>query len=137
MVNCCKIVKPECVVPENIHTLPPPPPHFPTESNGNSEGRRGAKGGNFRGGGVASSVFFPGAPSKIDEQAISCFTVNRCFKQVSPQKFLFSSMIFYWRSAEFFTACTIVHVNRLPSAHELTSGYLSVALLYNILWYSM
>ena len=86
---------------------------------------------------MASSVFFPGAPSKIDEQAISCFTVNRCLKQVSPQKFLFSSMIFYWRSAEFFTACTIVHINRLPSAHELTSGYLSVALLYNILWYSM
>ena len=48
MVNCCKIVKPECVVPENIHTLTPP---LSTESNGNSEGRRGAKGGNFRGGG--------------------------------------------------------------------------------------
>ena len=27
-----------------------------------------------------SSFFFPGAPSKIDEQAISYFTVKRCFK---------------------------------------------------------
>ena len=134
MVNCCKIVKPECVVPENIHTLPPPPtsPRRTTEIQRGGGGQKEAISE-----GVASSVFFPGAPSKIDEQDISCFTVNRCFKQISPQKFLFSSMIFYWRSAEFFTACTIVHVNRLPSAHELTSGYLSVALLYNILWYSM
>ena len=68
---------------------------------------------------MASSVFFfSGAPSKIDEQAMSCFTVNWCFKQVSKQKILFSSTIFYLRSAEFFTACTIVYVKRLPSAHE-------------------
>ena len=35
-----------------------------------------------RGGGVgvASRVFFPGAPSKIDVQAISYLTINRCFK---------------------------------------------------------
>ena len=29
---------------------------------------------------MASRVFFPGAPSKINEQAISYFTVNRYFK---------------------------------------------------------
>ena len=29
---------------------------------------------------MASRVFFPEAPSKIDEQAISYFTVSRCFK---------------------------------------------------------
>ena len=31
-------------------------------------------------GGLASQVFFPGAPSKIDGQAISFFTASRCFK---------------------------------------------------------
>ena len=29
---------------------------------------------------VAPRVFFSGTPSKIDEQAISYFAVNRCFK---------------------------------------------------------
>ena len=56
----------QCVVPENIHT-----PRPPTEGNGSSEGRWSPKGGNFRGGGVASRVFCLGAVSKIDEQAIS------------------------------------------------------------------
>ena len=56
----------QCVVPENIHT-----PRPPTEGNGSSEGRWSPKGGNFRGGGVASRVFCLGALSKIDEQAIS------------------------------------------------------------------
>ena len=56
----------------------------PTESNGNSEG--GIKGGNFQGGWgwlIESFFFFffSGAPSKIEEQAISYFTVNRCFKE--------------------------------------------------------
>ena len=50
----------ECVVPENIHTAPPPPlTEIP-------RGGGGPKGGNFReggGGGVASREFFPGAPS--------------------------------------------------------------------------
>ena len=32
------------------------------------------------GGGFLSSLFFSRAPSKIDEQAISYFTVNQCFK---------------------------------------------------------
>ena len=36
-----------------------------------------SKGG---GGGGLSSLFFSRAPSKIDEQAISYFTVNQCFK---------------------------------------------------------
>ena len=56
----------QCIVPENIHT-----PRPPTEGNGSSEGRWSPKGGNFRGGGVASRVFCLGALSKIDEQAIS------------------------------------------------------------------
>ena len=56
----------QCVVPENIHT-----PRPLTEGNGSSEGRWSPKGGNFRGGGVASRVFCLGALSKIDEQAIS------------------------------------------------------------------
>ena len=30
---------------------------------------------------MASRVFFPRAPSKIDERATSYFTVNRCFKE--------------------------------------------------------
>ena len=59
-------------------SLPPPPPF--TEDNGNSEGR-GSKRRQFpRGWGMASRVFFPGVPSKFDEQAISYFTVFRCFK---------------------------------------------------------
>ena len=29
---------------------------------------------------LSSSLFFPGAPTKIDEQAIGYFTVNWCFK---------------------------------------------------------
>ena len=60
--------------------------------------------------GLASRVFFPRAPSTIDEQTSSYFIVNRCFKA----KIIFSSMIFYLPSAECFffstfTACTIVY----------------------------
>ena len=55
--------------------------HLPTEGNGNSEGRGDP---NFRGvgGGLSNRPlkFFPGAPSKIDEQSISYFTINRCCK---------------------------------------------------------
>ena len=32
------------------------------------------------GGGGGARVFFPGAPSKIDEQAVGSFTYNRCFE---------------------------------------------------------
>ena len=42
------------------------------------------------------SSFFPRAPTEIDEQAISFFTVNRCFRA----KLLFSSMI--WSAECFF-----------------------------------
>ena len=66
--------------------------------------------GNFRGGwGWFLEVFFPGIPSKFNklsktnscsvEQAISYFAVNGLLKQ----KLLYSSMIFYLRSAEFFS----------------------------------
>ena len=94
----------------------------PTDGNGNSEGGRGgSRGRQFpRGVGLASRVFFfPGAPSTIDEQVISHFIVNRCFKA----KIIFSSMIFNLPSAECcffftFTASTIVYVvTRLSSAH--------------------
>lgn len=42
---------------------------------------------------MASRVFFPGAPSKIDEQAIS--NVILLLINVSKQKLLFSPMIFF------------------------------------------
>ena len=48
------------------------------------------------GGGVASRIFFPRTPTKIDEQAISYFTVNRCFRA----NLLFSSLI--WSAECFF-----------------------------------
>ena len=48
--------------------------------------------------GVASRVFFPGAPSKTDEQ----LPVILPLIGVSKQILLFSSMIFYLRSAERF-----------------------------------
>ena len=73
-------IKSDCVFPENIHTLPP----LPTKGNGNSGGKGG--GGVFQKQaiskivGVASRVFFPRAPSKIDEQAVSFCTVNRSFR---------------------------------------------------------
>ena len=63
--------------------------------------------GNFRRGGGGFSRSFPGIPSKVNklsktnscsvEQAISYFAVNGLLKQ----KLLYSSMIFYLRSAEF------------------------------------
>ena len=60
--------------------------------------------------GMATRVFFPEAPSTIDEQGISYFVFNQCFKA----KIIFLSMIFYLPSAEcvfFFTfkASTIVY----------------------------
>ena len=39
--------------------------------------KKGATSGGGRGG---LSILFPGAPSKIDVQAITYLTVNRCFK---------------------------------------------------------
>ena len=73
------------VVPENIHTptapLPPLPP--PTPGKGNSERRGVQKEAISEGVEVASGVFSLGTPSKIDEQAISYYTVNLCFKAKS------------------------------------------------------
>ena len=51
-------------------SVPSPPPPQHTEGNENSEGR----------GGEGVRVFFGGAPSKIDEQTNSYFSVNRCSK---------------------------------------------------------
>ena len=67
------------VVPENIHTPTAPP----TPGKGNSERRGLQKEAISEGVEVASGVFSLGAPSKIDEQAISYYTVNLCFKAKS------------------------------------------------------
>ena len=93
----------QSVVPENIHT-----------PRGGQRRFRGKGGGVqkeaiSKGVGLATRVFFPGAPSTIDEQDISYFIFNQCFKA----KIIFSSMIFYLPLTECvfftFTACTIVH----------------------------
>ena len=64
----------QCVVPENIH-IPPRRATKIQRQGGDPEG------GNFRGGGVGhSSLSSPGAPSTIDEQDISYFFFNQCFK---------------------------------------------------------
>ena len=61
------------------------------EGNENSEGREGIQRETISEGvGLATQVFFPGAPSTIDEQDISYFIFNQCFKA----KIIFSSMIF-------------------------------------------
>ena len=59
---------------------PYPPPPSPAEANRNFEGRGFQKEAISDLWWVASRVFFPGALSKINEQAISYFTVNRYFK---------------------------------------------------------
>ena len=41
------------------------------------------------------------------------------------------------RLSDFFTVCTVVYVTWLSSVNEITSSFLSVALLHNILWYSV
>ena len=55
---------------------------------------------------MATRVFFPEAPSTIDEQGISYFVFNQCFKA----KIIFLSMIFYLPSAE----CVFFLLSRLP-----------------------
>ena len=58
-------------------------PHSPRRATEIQRGGGGGspKGGNFRGiGGWPLEVFFPGPLSKTEEQAISYFTVSRCFK---------------------------------------------------------
>ena len=84
--------------------LPPP-----TEGNGNSEGSRGPKWGNFRGGGGGlSRSFFRGLGVRlVSYLKLTAFSWARyqlpyCFVGVSKQELLFSSMILYWRSAECF-----------------------------------
>ena len=92
----------ECVVSENIHT--------PKEGKGNSECRGIQKEAISEEVGVASGDFFPGGPSKINRQAISYLLIG-----ASKQKLLF---IVCSRLSAFFTACTIVCVAGLSSAHE-------------------
>ena len=75
---------------------------------------------------VPSRDFFAGAPSKSKRLVILLLI------GVSKQEL----MIFFFcgRLSAVFTACTVLYITRLSSAHEETSGYLYVALLYNILW---
>ena len=54
-------------------SIPPPPPPPPKKRRKKKIKRKG-------GGGGGSESFFRGAPSKIDEQTNSYFTVNRCSK---------------------------------------------------------
>ena len=74
--------------------------HLSTEGKGNSEGR-GVQISD--GWGAASRIgpssFFPGAQSKIDDQAISVILL---LIGVVKQKLLFSLMIFYLQSTECF-----------------------------------
>ena len=90
-------------------------PYPPTEGDENSEARGG-------GGGIQKeAISSPGAPSTIDEQDISYFIFNQCFKA----KIIFSSMIFYLPSAEcvFFyfhglhDSLLVYVVTRLSSTH--------------------
>ena len=92
----------ECVVSENIHT--------PKEGNGNSEGRGIQKEAISEEVGVASRDFFPGAPSKSNRQAISYLLIGAL-----KQKLLFMVCS---RLSAFLTACSIVCVAGLSSAHE-------------------
>ena len=67
----------QCVVPEKK----PYPPRTATEIQ--RVGGGDPEGGNSRGGWgwpLEFFFFFPGAPSTIDEEVISHFIVNRCFK---------------------------------------------------------
>ena len=101
-----------CVIQENIHT--PPPPH------GGQRKFRGEGGSKFpRGWGAASRIgsssCFPGAPSKIDDQAISYFTINQCCKA---KIIVFIDDLLLAVRCTFFTAYMIVYVTRLSSAHE-------------------
>ena len=81
-----------CVVQENSHTRPT----FPRRA---TEIQRGGGSKFLTGGGAASRIgpssFFPGAQSKIDDQAISVILL---LIGVVKQKLLFSLMIFYLQS---------------------------------------
>ena len=59
---------------------------------------------------------FSGAPSKIDDQAISYFTINNwCCKA---KIIVFIDDLLFAVRCTFFTARMIVYVTRLSSAHE-------------------
>ena len=91
-------------------------PYPPTEGDENSEASGGGGGGIQK-----EAISSPGAPSTIDEQDISYFIFNQCFKA----KIIFSSMIFYLPSAEcvFFyfhglhDSLLVYVVTRLSSTH--------------------
>ena len=90
----------KCVVAENIHSPP-------TERNGNFNG--GGVGNFRRGGGGFSRSFFREFLvrlinyQKLTAALLSKLSVILLFLLFLKQKLLYSSMIFYLRSAEFFS----------------------------------
>ena len=124
--TCVEALLPRNVPPPSIYPTryslcnsrkypyPPPPPH------GGQRKFRGEGGSKFpRGWGAASRIgsssCFPGAPSKIDDQAISYFTINQCCKA---KIIVFIDDLLLAVRCTFFTACMIVYVTRLSSGHE-------------------
>ena len=129
----------QCGVPENIRTLPRPNKRRATKIL--RKGREGGpKGDNFRGGGsgVASRVFLGGGGGRgLRVRLMSKQTVILLLIGVPKQTLIFSSMMFYWRSAEcFFYGLHDGLCNPIVVGLWL-NFQLSVALLHNILWYSM
>ena len=85
-------------------SVPSPPPNTLRATKILREGGGGGpKGDNFRGGGggVASRVFFLGW-GRLRVRLMSKQTVILLLIGVPKQTLMFSSMIFYWRSAECF-----------------------------------
>ena len=92
-----------CVVPENI---PIPHPRRAAKIQRGGGGRGAAKEVISKGVEWPLESFFPRAPSKIDEQAISYFTVNWCFKA---KIIVFTDdLLFAVGWVPFFTGCRIV-----------------------------
>ena len=86
------------------------------------------------GGGVASRVFFRGLRVRLMSKPSVILRLIGVLKQ----KLSFSTMIFYLRSTEcFFHGLHDSLCNTIAVGPKINSGYLSVALLHNIFWYSM
>ena len=124
----------QSVVPENIHT--------PRGGQRKFRGKGGIQNEAISEGvGMATRVFFPEAPSTIDEQDISYFVFNQCFKaKIIFYRWSFicrQLSVFFFYFHGFHHSLLVYVVTRLSSAHGWTSGYLSLVLLHNILWYLM
>ena len=122
---------------------PYPSPPQQTEGNENSEERAGggSKRRQFSRGwkwGGLSSLFWGGGEGRgLRVRLMSKQTVILLLIGVPKQTLIFSSMMFYWRSAEcFFYGLHDGLCNPIVVGLWL-NFQLSVALLHNILWYSM